>query len=166
MRILYAKITASHGLKGLAKMLIFGEDVSLLGGGTALYTSENGDATLDITLKNPLGKYVLVEIEGVNDRNGSDALKGTELWIDKTALPEIEAGDEFYIADLIGMSAVKPNGEEIGKVTAVENYGAGDLLDIALTNGDSVMIPFSEQETSTPENGAITITDPEKWLET
>jgi len=137
----------------------------MLGGVTPLYTSETGSETLDITLKNPLGKYILAEVAGVTDRNGSDAIKGTEIWIDKAALPAIEDEDEFYVADLIGMRAVKPCGAEIGKITAVDNYGAGDLLDIALPNGDSLMIPFSEQETSEPIDGTITILDPEKWLD-
>ena len=165
MRVLYGKITASHGLKGFVKILIFGQDASMLGGVTPLYSSETGDETLDITLKNPLGKYILAEVAGVTDRNGSDAIKGTEIWIDQTALPAIEDEDEFYVTDLIGMSAAKPCGAEIGKITAVDNYGAGDLLDIALPNGDSVMVPFSEQETSEPKDGAITVLTPEKWLD-
>lgn len=163
MRVKYAKITASHGLKGLAKMLVFGEDASLLSCEIPLYTSETGDETLGITLKNPLGKYVLVAIDGVNDRNGSDAIKGTEIWVDKAALPEIN-DDEFYVSDLIGLAAVDQSGKALGKVIDFANYGAGDLLDIALSNGEEIMVPFNKDETGDITDYSIVILTPEKWM--
>jgi len=134
-RICVGRIAAAHGIKGLVKIVPYCDDLSLL---------EN-IPEYKITLKNPLGKYILAEIEGVNDRNGAEALGGTELYIDRADLPDIEDEDEFYVEDLIGMMCVNESGEEIGVVKAVENYGAGDLLDIQPKSGASFLMPFTAQ---------------------
>ncbi len=133
-RICVGRIAAAHGIKGLVKIVPYCDDLSLL----------EQIPEFKIKLKNKLGKYILAEIEGINERNGAEALGGTELLIDRDALPDIEDEDEFYAEDLVGMKCVNESGEEIGVVKAVENYGAGDLLDIQPKSGASFLLPFND----------------------
>ena len=141
-RIALGKIVAAHGIKGLVKILPYSNNRDLFNG--AIYTSEQDFQTLTIKSKNSLGKYLLAEVSGVTERNGAEALRHTELFIDKDALPEIEDGGGFYHADLVGLKAIDEHGTEIGAVISVENYGAGDLLEIRPKNGKDFLIPFTE----------------------
>jgi 16S rRNA processing protein RimM len=141
-RIALGKIVAAHGIKGLVKILPYSDDRDLFTG--KLYTSDANSDTLTLKPKNSVGKYLLAEIDGVTDRNAAEALRLTELFIDKDALPEIEDGGGYYHADLIGLRAIDEHGAEIGEVIGVENYGAGDLLEIRPKNGRDFLIPFTE----------------------
>lgn len=140
-RLCVAKIASAHGVKGLVKLHVFVEDINLLK--NTIYKSENGDDTLGITLKNATAKHWLAEIENITDRNAAEALRGTNLYIDKEHLPEIDEG-EFYINDLIGLLVVDKDKKEIGKVIAVENFGAGDLLEIKPQGSESFYLPFTD----------------------
>jgi 16S rRNA processing protein RimM len=77
----------------------------------------------------------------VNDRSAAEALRGALVEIDRAALPPLDEG-EYYHADLIGLPALDRDGNNIGTVAAVENYGAGDLLEIERENGKRSLIPF------------------------
>ncbi|MEZ5813244.1 MAG: ribosome maturation factor RimM [Alphaproteobacteria bacterium] len=132
-RICIGKITSAHGVKGLVKILPYGEDTGLL---------EQAEG-FKITLKNPMGKFILAEIEGVSDRDAAETLRNTELFIARDKLPEIKDADTFYYEDLVGLKAVDEDGSEIGKITAIENFGAGELLEIRLTSGQEVLVPFT-----------------------
>jgi 16S rRNA processing protein RimM len=83
----------------------------------------------------------VANFEGVFDRSAAEALRGSLVEIDRSALPPLEEG-EYYHADLIGLAAVNADGNCVGTVAAVENYGAGDLLEIETESGKSSMIPF------------------------
>ena len=138
-KICIARIAAPHGIKGLVKILPYAEDLSLI----------EAVQEFDITLKNPSGKYILAEIAGVNSREAVEAIKGTELYVDRAALPDPDDG-EYYIEDLVGMMCVQAeSGEEIGKVIAVPNYGAGDLLEIKPKSGSkyhgAFLVPFNDE---------------------
>ena len=89
-----------------------------------------------------MGKYWLAEIDGIADRDAALALNGTKLWIDRDALPETDEG-EFYIEDLIGLDVIDTDGKSVGKVIAVDNFGAGDLMEIKPAAGSSFYVPFS-----------------------
>lgn len=133
-RICIAKIAAPHGVKGLVKILPQCEDVSLI----------EGVEDFDITLKNALGKYILASIEGVNSREDAEAIQGRELYIDRDRLPEAEDG-EYYYDDLIGLNALDENGDTVGKIVSVQNYGAGDLLEIKPeAGGETYLLPFTD----------------------
>jgi len=80
----------------------------------------------------------------LRDRDAAEALKGTELFVSRAALPEAEA-DEFYHADLIGLSAEDNEGRRIGKVLALQNYGAGDVLVLATDTGDEIWLAFTRE---------------------
>jgi len=156
-KICIAKIAAPHGVKGLVKILPYAEDVGLI----------EAVQEFDITLKNPSGKYILAEIAGVNSREAVEAIKGTELYVDRAALPDLEDG-EYYIEDLVGMMCVHAeSGEEIGKVIAVPNYGAGDLLEIKPKSGSkyhgAFLVPFND-ETAPEISDTIKLQNYEHYL--
>jgi 16S rRNA processing protein RimM len=160
-RICLAKIAAPHGIKGLVKLSFYGEDEQLLQAGP-LYTSETGDDTLTLTLKNPMGKYWLAEIEGVHDRNATEALKGTALYIERERLPDAPEG-EYYYEDLIGLNVVDDAGEKIGTLLAVQNFGAGDLLEIKpIKGGPTLLIPFTDDYVPNVTSDTITVRAIEK----
>ena len=145
-RIVIGVIATAHGVKGLVKILPYGEAPALL----------EEVAEFNITLKNPHGKYYLAEIEGVNSREDVEAIKGTELTISRDQLPEPDEG-EYYIEDLVGMKAINANsGKDAGTIIAVHNFGAGDLLEIKPKSGEAYLIPFNDDHV--PEVGADSVT--------
>jgi 16S rRNA processing protein RimM len=87
------------------------------------------------------GKTAVARFEGINDRSAAEALRGTLVEVDRSALPPLEAG-EYYHADLIGLACFDRDGVELGKVVGVENYGAGDLLELEGADGKRSLIPF------------------------
>lgn len=145
-RIVVGKIATAHGVKGLVKILPFCEDIDLI---------EMAEE-FTITLKNPSGKYILAEIEGVNSREDVDAIKGTELTISRDQLPEPEDG-EYYIEDLVGLLAINAqSGKDAGVIIAVHNFGAGDLLEIKpKSGGETYLLPFNDDHV--PEIGETSV---------
>ncbi|MFT5540072.1 MAG: 16S rRNA processing protein RimM [Alphaproteobacteria bacterium] len=87
---------------------------------------------------------VTARIVGITDRDGAAALTGTELFVPRAALPEA-VEDEYYHHDLIGLRAVAVDGSELGRIRAVEDFGAGTMLEIELTDGEGVYLPFSKE---------------------
>ncbi|MAY99335.1 MAG: 16S rRNA processing protein RimM [Micavibrio sp.] len=140
-RILIGKIASSHGVKGLVKVDFYAEDTSLLD--QAVYTSEKDNKTLKIKLKSKSKNQYLAEIEGITDKNSSDTLKGTQLYIERDMMPELDE-DEFYLIDLIGLPCFDEQGQEVGTVTAVQNFGASDLLEIKPKGKESFYLPYSD----------------------
>ena len=141
-RICLGKIVGAHGVKGLVKILPFGDDPRLIETLGPIFTGENSETTLNVTMKNSAGhKFWLASIEGVTERNGAEKLRGVELWTDQDKLPKMDDG-RLYFADLIGLKAVDAEGIEIGDVIDVRNFGAGDLLEIRATKG-TFMMPFT-----------------------
>ncbi|PCJ00255.1 MAG: 16S rRNA processing protein RimM [Alphaproteobacteria bacterium] len=141
-RICVGKISSSHGVRGLVKIIPFCEDTSLLNG--VLYTDKTGNETLDITLKNSMGKSILAQIDGVTTPEQAKLLKHS-LYISRETLPEIKSSDEFYIEDLANLDVQNPKGDKIGTVITVQNYGAGDLLEIKPKSGTSFFVPFQDE---------------------
>jgi 16S rRNA processing protein RimM len=87
------------------------------------------------------GKNAVARFESVNHRSAAEALRGSLVEVDRSSLPPLEEG-EYYHADLIGLPAEDTEGKQLGTVVAVENYGAGDLLEIELEGGRRSLIPF------------------------
>lgn len=161
-RICIAKIASAHGIKGLVKLHVFVEHVELVNGD--LFTSEAGDKTLHITLKNATAKHWLAEIKGITDRNQSEPLRGTNLYIDKTSLPAPDE-DEFYFSDLIGLPCVDEAGTDIGKIIATDNFGAGDLLEIQPEGGESFYLPVTDETVMKIDENGVIIKIPEGLIE-
>ena len=110
------------------------------------------------------GSVLAVRLAGVADRTAAEALKGAELYVEKARLPEA-AEDEWYYDDLVGLMAVAPDGVEIGEVVAVQNYGAGDLLEIRLKDSrQTAFVPFTEEAAPDVDvkSGRITVIMPEE----
>lgn len=141
-RILIGEITTAHGIKGFVKVRAFVEDETLLEGGD-VFTLESGDSKINLTLKSQMKGDWLAEVKDVADRNAAEALRGTKLYIDRDALPDAD-DHEYYIEDLKGLRVVDAAGKEIGTVTDVVNYGAGDLIDIKPASGDNFYLPFTD----------------------
>ena len=157
-RILIGEISTVHGIKGLVKVRSFVEDESLFEG--EVFTEESGNKTIKLVLKNALKSDWLAEANGTTDRNEAEKLRGTQLYIDRTALPEAEDG-EYYIEDLKGMKVVDENGMDVGTVLSVENFGASDLLDIKPANGASFYLPFTDDVGVDMKKGVISVRLPE-----
>src|SRR5438552_17875438 len=137
-RIALAAVAGAHGVKGEVRLKLFSESVDSLSGANELYV---GGAKRRLLSVRDSGKTAVGRFEGVDDRSAAEALRGSLVEIDRLALPPLEDG-EYYHADLIGLSAVDREGNAIGQVIEVENYGAGDLLEIERRDGKRSLIPF------------------------
>ncbi len=141
-RICIGKVTSAHGVKGLVKIVPYCENTKLLNG--KCFTEESGNKTLNITLKNPMGKYILAQIEGINTREDAKNIK-CSLYVPRETLPEIKSDDEYYIEDLIGLNVIDEHSKTIGKIIGVPNFGAGELLEIKPKSGESYFVPFQDE---------------------
>ena len=140
--VLMAVIGAAHGIKGELRVKTFTGDPQALADYGTLFARDG--RAFEILALRPQGNVAVAKFRGVDDRNAAEALTGTELFVERAALPGDLEEEEFYHADLVGMDAVDQDGERLGKVTAVQNYGAGDILEI---KGPGVrggtLIPFT-----------------------
>ncbi|MCB1531494.1 MAG: 16S rRNA processing protein RimM [Alphaproteobacteria bacterium] len=137
-RACIGKIADAHGIRGLVKIRLFDIDAALLAEADHVYTNETGDERLSITLKNQSGKYYLAAIEGVEDRNRAEELKGTQLYIEAALVPESD------VPDIIGFRVLDDQGKEIGAVIALENFGASDLVEIQPATDKPYYIPLTK----------------------
>ena len=136
-RIALAAVAGAHGVKGEVRLKLFSDSIDSLSGHNRLYVGGVERRLLSIReAKAPVARF-----EGIADRSAAEALRGSLVEIDRAALPPLSEG-EYYHADLIGLAAVDGEGAQVGTVVAVENYGAGDLLEIELEGGKRSLIPF------------------------
>lgn len=124
-------ISGAHGIRGEVKIKAFGEDPLAIGAYGPL-SDETGSTTVEITTVRPSKGGVVARIKGVGDRNQAEALKGLKLFVARSALPEA-AEDEYYHADLVGLSVELSDGKPMGQVIAVQDFGAGPMLEIRLS---------------------------------
>ena len=143
-RILLGRIGAAHGLAGEVVVQSFAQEPLDLKAYGSL-TDRQATQTFHITSLRVAGKGLIARIKGIGDRTAAEALKGTELYIERVKLPRTK-DDEFYHADLIGLEARSPGGAPIGTIVDVPNYGAGDLLEIKPgTGGETLLVPFTRE---------------------
>jgi 16S rRNA processing protein RimM len=143
-RILLGRITGPHGIRGEVSVRSFAQTAEAIGDYGAL-TDQSGARAfhLKVVRVTPKGA-VIARIKDVTDRNAAEALAGTDLYVERDRLPPPAEG-EFYHADLIGMTAVAPDGTPIGEVVDIQNYGAGDLVEIRLAGSRTTeLVPFSD----------------------
>ncbi len=139
--IFVAQVSAANGLNGEFKLLSFMDDpFSVLEYSPLL--NEKGEPALVITKAREQKGALIVNAEGVPDRTAADKIKGLKLYVDRAELPAPEE-DEYYITDLIGMKVFDQAGAEIGRVMNVDNFGAGDLLDIHPLEGPNFYLLFT-----------------------
>ena len=137
-RIALAAVAGAHGVKGELRLKLFTDDPEKLRRYEPLYV--NGVPRRLVELRQS-GKAPIARFEGITDRSAAEALRANLVEVDRSALPPLEEG-EYYHADLVGLSAVDTQGKLVGSVAAIENYGAGDLLEIEMDGGKRSLIPF------------------------
>ncbi|MBW0006181.1 MAG: 16S rRNA processing protein RimM [Sphingomonas sp.] len=137
-RIALAAVAGAHGVKGEVRLKLFSDSVESLSRHQKLYV---GGAERRLLAIRDSGKTAVARFEGIADRSAAEALRGSLVEVDRSQLPPLEEG-EYYHTDLIGLPAVDGQAKALGTVVAVENYGAGDLLEIELEGGKRSLIPF------------------------
>ncbi|HEY0300683.1 MAG TPA: ribosome maturation factor RimM [Rhizomicrobium sp.] len=165
--VLLAAVMGAQGLKGEVKVKAFTERPEALAQYGGLHTRDGRRFTVTAARAAKPGEAILALAE-VADRSAAEALRGTELFVTRDALPAT-GEDEFYHADLIGLRAEDETGRVLGTVQAVHNYGAGDVIEIARpsadgSGGDSVLLPFTRETVPQIEieQGRITVAVPEE----
>jgi len=143
--ILLGAIAGAHGVRGGVKIKTFTEDPSAIGDYGPVHTQDGRAFTL--TVGKPVKGGMAATLDGVTTRDQAQALKGVRLYVPRAALGEVGADDDetYFHADLVGCCVVNEQDEEIGRVTAVHDFGAGDLLDVVRCDaaGTSVLVPFT-----------------------
>jgi 16S rRNA processing protein RimM len=159
--VLLAAVIGAHGLKGEVRVKTFTESPDALTRYGALHLKD-GRAVHVATVHPTKPGEAILSFRGVTDRNAAEALKGEELLVSREALPRLE-GHEFYHADLIGLRAEDEEGRVIGTVHAIHNFGAGDVIEIARSDGDTVLLAFTRENVPVIEIalGRITVAVPE-----
>jgi len=153
-----AAITGAHGVTGEVRLKLFGEGVAAL----SRYSSFNDGALTLRKLRDDAKGGAIARFAEVADRNRAESLRGTALTVPRSALPELDAG-EYYHADLIGLPAISTTGETLGTVVAVENFGAGDVLEIERANGKRFMVPMRSE--AVPEWDGERLLIDAAWIE-
>lgn len=139
-RLCVGRIADAHGIKGLIKIRLYDFDVSVLQEADEIFTSESSNTPIPLTIKSSTGKFYLAEIDGVNDRNASEALKGTELYVSADLVPE----DDVLRHAILGFDVVDEEGKAAGSVLGIANFGASDLIEIKPVNGHAYYLPWSD----------------------
>jgi len=141
-RVCLGVMVGAHGVRGLVKVKSFTEDpADVAAYGPVSDAAGHRHWRLEVT--GQAKGVVLVRIQGVTDRDAAQALHGTRLYVERAALPALEEAETFYHADLIGLRVEDGDGRNLGTVRAVENYGAGDVLDVAGPDGQSFLLAFT-----------------------
>jgi len=139
--ILVGRIGAAHGIKGEVRVKSFTDPVEAIADYGPLSLPDG--KTLTIERMRPQGEMLVVKFREIGDRTAAEKLTNRELSIPRSALPEPEDEETFYHADLIGLEAVDADGTNFGRIVAVPDFGAGDLLEIRPEGGKSFHLPFT-----------------------
>ncbi|HET6943470.1 MAG TPA: ribosome maturation factor RimM [Sphingomicrobium sp.] len=139
-RVALAAVAGAHGVKGEVRLKLFSDSAASLTQHENVYLGGTWRRLLSVR---DSGKIAVARFEGIGDRSAAEVLRGSLVEVDRSALPSLEEG-EYYHSDLIGLPCVDRGGENVGTVVAVENFGAGDLLEVELPNGRRSLIPFRD----------------------
>jgi 16S rRNA processing protein RimM len=137
-RIPLAAVAGAHGIKGEVRLKLFSDSSESLAQYSELFV---GGAPRRLLGVRDGGKFAVARFEGIADRTAAESLRGSLIEIDRADLPPLGEG-EYYHADLIGIPCVDGEGHTLGSVVAVENFGAGDLLEVENESGRRSLIPF------------------------
>jgi len=140
-KICVARIGAAHGVRGEVRLWTYTEDpLAVLQYGPL--TTKDGARRFEVAKAREARDHLVATIKGITDRNAAEKLNGLELYVARDQLPQPE-DDEYYHADLIGLAAETTAGEPLGRVIAIHNFGAGDIIEIAPPSGSTLLLPFS-----------------------
>ena len=161
VQVVLAAVTGAHGVTGEVRLKLFGEGISSLKPHKAFNVSGD-DRALTLTKLHDDGKGgAIARFAEVADRTAAEALRGTALTVPRSTLPPLAEG-EYYYADLIGLPAVSSEGAALGLCVAVENFGAGDVLEVEKSDGTRFMVPMRAE--SVPEWSNLGIVIDARWL--
>ncbi len=149
-----AAVTGAHGVAGEVRLKLFGEGAESLG----RFRTFNEGALALAKVRDDGKGGAIARFAGIDGRAAAEGLRGTALTVPRGALPALGEG-EYYHADLIGLSAVSASGEALGVCVAVENYGAGDVIEIERPDGARFMVPMNAEAVPRWDDAAITIED-------
>jgi 16S rRNA processing protein RimM len=164
-QVLLGEIGAAQGLKGEVRLRSYTAEPAAIARYGALHDEQGRVIEIESVRVTP--KAVIARIKGVTTREAAEALNRTKLYVDRARLPKRE-DEEWYHADLVGLAAVDHGGEKIGVVVAVQNFGAGDLIEVRPDKGGAtVLIPFTRDAVPEVdvEGGTIVLTPPEGLFE-
>ena len=141
IQVCVARIGAAHGVRGAVKLWIFTEDPLAVKRYGPLSTRD-GMRQFEIASAREAKGHLVAQLKGITTRDEAERLNGLELYVPREKLPATDE-DEYYHADLIGLAAVTPANEPLGRVVAIHNFGAGDIIEIAPPSGTTILLPFS-----------------------
>lgn len=141
--VLMAAVIGAHGLSGEVKLKSFAREEGSLRAYGPLHDEAGRVFTVSALREGGKGE-VIARLREVGDRNQAEALRGVKLYVARAQLPPTE-GDEYYHSDLIGLAAFDGAGRQIGRISAVHNFGAGDVLEIKGHGGTEVLIAFTRE---------------------
>jgi 16S rRNA processing protein RimM len=140
-QVCVARIGAAHGVRGAVKLWTFTEDPFAVTRYGPLSTKD-GARAFEVAHAREGKGHLVATLKGVTSRNEAERLNGIELYVAREKLPATDE-DEYYHADLIGLAAVTTADEPLGKVIAIHNFGAGDIIEIAPSSGATMLLPFT-----------------------
>src|SRR5262249_23820611 len=160
-RVCVAEIGAAHGIAGEVRLRAFTEDPLAVTQFGPLEAEDGREVA--IAAVRPGKDCLIARIAGVADRTAAERLRNVKLYVARGKLPAIDEAETYYHADLIGLTAVGPDGAVFGHVVAVHNFGAGDLLEIAPAGGGpTVLLPFTDEVVPVIDvsNGRVIVNPP------
>jgi len=153
-----AAVTGAHGVTGEVRLKLFGDGFASLKGHKSFNASGSG-ATLTLKKVRDDNKGgAIARFAEIENRTAAENLRGTTLSVPRETLPPLEEG-EYYHTDLIGLAAVSTSGVTLGEVIDVQNFGAGDVIEIKRENGKTFMVPMRVEAVPTWDETTLTITD-------
>ena len=156
-KVCVARIGAAHGVRGAVKLWTFTEDPFAVKRYGPLST-QDGARHFEVTSAREATGHLVATLRGVTTRQDAERLNGLELYVAREKLPATDE-NEYYHADLIGLAAVTAKDEPLGRVVAIHNFGAGDIIEIAPPQGATMLLPFSNAVVPTVDlaNGRVVI---------
>ncbi len=151
-RVCVGRIAGAHGVRGDVRIASYTEDPFDIAAYGPVW-DEDGARRFAIRPLRMAKTHVVARIDGIDDRNAAEALKGVGLYVARDALPDADE-DEFYWEDLVGLRAETTDGAALGSVLAVHDFGAGEVLEVGETRRDAVYVPFTREIVPTVELSA------------
>lgn len=157
-------VAAAHGVRGAFRVAPFTADPDAIAAYGPVYTAD-GERLFELEILSRNTKGVVVRTNAIQDRNMAEALRGTKLHVPRSVLPPPDE-DEFYVEDLIGLRVVDETGEVVGTVRSVEDFGAGDIIDIERAGSAGLLLPFTRDVVPSIDlgQGVLVVRQPEEMV--
>src|SRR5271154_2998395 len=157
-------VAGAHGVRGEVRIKSFTADPVRIGSYGPL-EDESGQRSFKIKIRGRVRGLVIARLDGVEDRNAAEALKGLRLYVSREKLPKPKRG-EWYQADLIGLRVERADGTVLGVVKSVQNFGAGDMIEVQTKTGQTTYLPFTKRAVPDVDvEGGRLVVDPPDEIE-